>query len=81
MVLKKINTVEVSQYVKFICTKSHIKGSLEKIGKEYGLQPELLKGETEHSVINKNNFADLEHIWEPYLKLDVLCLAYIYARH
>ena len=79
--VKIVNTVEVPQYVKFICSKSHIKGSLEKIGREYGLQLELLKGEIEHSVINKNNFADLKHIWEPYLLSDVLCLAFIYARH
>ena len=78
---KIVNTVEVPQYVKFTCSKSHIKGSLEKIGREYGLQPELLKGEIEHSVINKSNFTELRHIWEPYLKLDVLCLAFIYARH
>ena len=55
--------------------------SLEKIGKEYGLQAELLKGDIEHSVINKSNFAELRHIWEPYLRSDVLCLAFIYARH
>ena len=79
--VKIVNTVEVPQYVKFTCSKSHIKGSLEKIGKEYGLQPELLKGEIEHSGFNKNNFVALKHIWEPYLKLDVLCLAFIYARH
>ena len=51
--VKIVNTVEVPQYVKFTCSKSHIKGSLEKIGKEYGLQPELLKGKNEHAVINK----------------------------
>ena len=79
--VKIVNTCEVPQYVKFTCSKSHIKGSLEKIGREYNLQPELLKGEIEHSVINKNNFVELSHIWEPYLKLDVLCLAFIYARH
>ena len=78
---KIVNTVEVPQYVKFTCSKSHIKGSLEKIGREYGLQPELLKGEIEHSIINKNNFVKLRHIWEPYLISDVLCLAFIYARH
>ena len=78
---KIVNTVEVPQYVKFTCSKSHMKGSLEKIGREYGLQPELLKGGIEHSIINKNNFAELRHIWEPYLISDVLCLAYIYARH
>ena len=31
---KKVNTVQVPQYVKFTCSKSHIKGSLEKIGRE-----------------------------------------------
>ena len=78
---KIVNTCEVPQYVKFTCSKSHIKGSLEKIGREYNLQPELLKGEIEHSIINKNNFVELRHIWEPYLISDVLCLAFIYARH
>ena len=78
---KIVNTCEVPQYVKFTCTKPHIKGTLNKIGKEYGLQPELLKGEIEHSIINKNNFIELRHIWKPYLISDVLCLAYIYARH
>ena len=78
---KIVNTVEVPQYVKFTCSKSHIKGSLEKISREYNLQPELLKGEIEHSNINKNNFAELRHIWEPYLISDVLCLAFIYATH
>ena len=77
---KIVITVKVPQYVKFTCSKSHIKSSLEKLGREYGLQPEILKGEIEHSVINKNSFADLRHIWEPYLKLDLLCLAFIYAR-
>ena len=70
---KIVNTVEVPQYVKFTCSKSHIKGSLEKIGREYRLQPELLKEEIEHSVNNKSNFTKLRHVWEPYLKLDVLC--------
>ena len=37
--------------------------------------------EMEHSVVKKSNFGDLGHIWEPYLKLDVLCLALIYATH
>ena len=79
--VKIVNTVEVPQYVKFTCSKSHIKGSLEKIGKVLGLQPELLKGEIEHSIIIKNNFAELRHIWEPYLNTDLSCLAFIYARH
>ena len=52
--VKVVNTVEVPQYVKFTSSKPHIKGSLEKVGREYELQPELLKGEIEHSVINKS---------------------------
>ena len=81
--VKIVNTCEVPQCTKFACSKCHIKGSLEKSGKEYGLQPELLKGEIEHSLIEKSNFTDLRECWEPYLKLDVfvLCLAFIYARH
>ena len=78
--VKIVNTVEVPQYVKITCSKAHIKGSLERIGREYGLQPEFLKGEIEHTVINKCNFADLRHIWEPYLRSDMLCWAFIYAR-
>ena len=70
--VKIVKTCGVPQYVKFTCSKAHIKGSLEKIGKEYGLQPELLKGEIEHSIIIKNSFAELRHIWEPYLISDVL---------
>ena len=60
---KLVNTIEVPQYIKFTCTKPRIKGSLEKKGREYNLQPEILKGEIEHSIINKNNFAELRHIW------------------
>ena len=44
------------------------------------MQPELLKGEIEHSVINKSNFADSRHIWEPYLRLNELCLVFGYTR-
>ena len=61
--------------------KISYKGPLEKIGRENGLQPELFKGEIEYSVINKNIFADLRLIWEPYIQLDVLCLAFIYANY
>ena len=79
--VKIFNTVEVPQNVKFTCSKSHIKISLVKIGKKHGLQAERFKGEIEHSVFNESIFAELSEIWEPYLKLDVLCSAFINARH
>ena len=77
--VKIVNTCEVPQYGKFTCTPSQIKASLEKIGREHGLQPELIKQEIEHSVTSKSNSADLRHILEPYLRLDVFCLIFIYA--
>ena len=55
--VEKVNKMEVHQCVKFTCTKSHMKNSLEKIGRVYELQPELPKGEIEHPVISKSNFA------------------------
>ena len=58
-----------------------VKISFKKIGRDYSFQPELLKGEFEHSLINKSFFADLRHNWEPYFKLDVFYLAFVYARH
>ena len=55
---KIVNTVDVPQQVKFTCTKFHIKRSLENNGRVYGLQPDFLKGKSEHSIIIKNYFAD-----------------------
>ena len=80
-VVKIVNTVEVPQYVRFTCSKSHVKGSLEKICREYGPQPNLLKGEINHTESTKYNYKEIRHIWEPYHKSEILCLAFIYARH
>ena len=79
--LKIIITVEVPQNVKLTCTKSQIEGSLVRICREYGLQPGRLKGKVEHLVFIKSNFAGLRQSWEPYLKLEVLCSAFMYSRH
>ena len=76
-IVRRFYTVEVTQNVKFTCSKTHMKCFLEKISRGCGLQPELIKGEIEHSIFIESNFADLGHIWEPYLRLDVLCLDFI----
>ena len=76
-----VKTVEVPQYVKFTCTRSPIFVCIDKIRRENGLQRELPIGEINHSDINKYNYIELKHIWEPYLKSDVLGLAFVYARH
>ena len=78
--VKLVNIFEVPQYVKFTCTRSEISGSLGKIGREYGLQAGLLKGEVSDSENTKHNYNELRHIWERYLQSDALCLAYAYAR-
>ena len=46
---------EIPQYMKFVCSKVHISGSLRKIQKDYGIQPQLLKTEMEHSDITLSN--------------------------
>ena len=74
-----VNTFEAPQCVTFICSKSPLKGCLKNRNR-IRTSSELLK-KIEHLIFNKRNFADLRHIWEPYLKLNVLRLTSIYARH
>ena len=75
----KINNTP--QYIKIVCSGSHIAGSLADIGREYGVQPQLLKSEMDHGKITMDNYKSLENEWVPYLELDCLSLAYVYARH
>ena len=37
--------IEIPKYMKFVCSKCHIPGSLKNIEKEYKTQPDLLQGE------------------------------------
>ena len=80
----QINSGKVNntpQYIKIVCSRSHISGSLADIGREYGVQPQLLKSEMDHNKITMDNYRSLEHEWIPYLELDCLSLAFVYARH
>ena len=79
--VKKLNTVEVPQNVKFIFTQSQKSDSFDKIEREDGLQPELLEREIKHSQITKYDYKELKLVWKAYLKSDVLCLADVYAGH
>ena len=40
-----VSSVEVTHYVITTCNRSHKSDSSNKVGREYGLQPELLKTE------------------------------------
>ena len=75
------NDREFPTYMKFVCSKCHISGSLKGIQKEYNIKPDLMKGEIDHDLINIGNYKKYENLWRPYLIDDVLGLAYVVAKH
>ena len=68
------------QYLHFRCGMTHLNYSLKKLGKTFRLPKELLKTERNHDEINENNWKNQKDEWLPYVKSDVLCTAYSYAR-
>ena len=68
------NEREKSKYMKFVCSKCHIAGSLKEIQKEYKIQPDLMKDEINHNI---SNYKEYESSWKLYLIDDVLGLAYL----
>ena len=40
-----------------------------------------MKGEIDHDLINISNYKEYENLWNPYLKDDVVGLAYVVAKH
>ena len=72
---------QIPQYLIFRCGMTHLNYSLKKLGKTFKLQKELLKTEMDHDEIDANNFRDKKDIWLPYVKNDVLCTAFSYARY
>ena len=53
---------EIPQYMKFVCSKVHISGSLKKIQKEYTIQPQLIRGEIDHNLITLSNYKEHEKL-------------------
>ena len=53
----------------------------KKLGKTFKMPKELLKTEMDHDGIDENNCKDKKDEWLPYVKNDVLCTAYSYARY
>ena len=60
---------------------THLNYSLKKLGKTFKLPKELLKTERNHDEITADNYKDKKDVWLPYVKSDVLCTAYSYARY
>ena len=72
---------QIPQYLIFRCGIIHLNYSLKKLGKTFELPKELLKTEMNHDEITADNYKDKKDIWLPYVKNDVLCTAYSYARY
>ena len=72
---------QIPQYLHFRCGMTHLYYSLKKLGKTFKLPKELLKTEMNHDDIDGDNYKDKKDIWLPYVKNDVLCTAYSYARY
>ena len=53
---------------------------IKKLGKTFKLQKEL-KTEMNHDEVDGNNYKDKINEWLPYVKNDVLCTAFSYARY
>ena len=75
------NNKQIRQYLHFKCGMIHLNYSLKKLGKTFKLPKELLKTEMNHDEIDENNWRDKKDEWLPYVKNDVLCTAYSYARY
>ena len=77
----KSNSKGKPQYLIFNCSANHMKPSLRILGETYKLQAEVLKQEIDHTEIYEDTWQDQQPIWEPYLRMDILTLAIIYARY
>ena len=77
----KKNKKQILQYLHFRCGMTHLIFSLKKIGKTFKLQKELVKTELNHDEVNGDNYKDKINEWLPYVKNDVLCTAFSYARY
>ena len=75
------NKKQIPQYLHFRCGMTHLNYSLKNLGKIFKLPKELLKIEMNHDDIDDDNYKDKKDIWLPYVKNDVLCTAYSYARY
>ena len=75
------NNRQIPQYLHFRCGMIHLNYSLKNFLRTFRLPKELLKTEMNHDEIDENNWRDKKDEWLPYVKNDVLCTAYSYARY
>ena len=75
------NNKQIPQYLNFLCGMTHLNYSIKNLGKAFKLQKELLKTELNHDEVDGNNYKNKINEWLPYVKNDVLCTAFSYARY
>ena len=75
------NKKKFPQYVHFRCGMTHLNYPLKKLGKTFELQKELLKTDMNHNEVYSDTWKDKKSKWLPYIKNDVLCTAFSYARY
>ena len=75
------NNKQIPQYLVFRCGMTHLNYSLKKLGKTFKLPKEILKTEMNHDDIDGNIWRDKKDEWLPFVKNDVLCTSYFYARY
>ena len=75
------NRKQIPQYLHFRCGMTHLNYSLKKLGKTFKLQKELLKTKRDHNEVYSDTWKDKKSEWLPYVKNDVLCTAFSYARY
>ena len=75
------NNKQIPQYLHFRCGMTHLNYSLKKLGKTFELQKELIKTEINHNEVYSDTWKDKKSEWLPYVKNDVLCTAFSYARY
>ena len=69
------------QHLIFNCSANHMKCSLKKLGGTYKLQSSLLKQEIYHTEIYEDTWEAEREIWEPYFRMDILSVAFVYAQY
>ena len=75
------NRKQIPQYIFSRSGMTHLNYLLEKLGKTFRLRKELLKTEMNHDEIDYKNYEDKINEWLPYVKNDVLCTVFSYARY
>ena len=74
------NKKQIPQYLHFRCGMTHLNYSLKNWERRLNYKKKL-KTEMNHDEVDGNNYKDKINDWLPYVKNDVLCTAFSYARY